>query len=223
MVTDCETEACASELLRILIVDDDPQVCAHLPAYFDSDPLLTVVHTVDGGRAALDWLRTNSCDVVLSDIHMTDMGASELLRRVKDLGNPPIFVAMTAFDTDEVMLDLLSQGASGYVPKDCTSQYFVQAIYDSWRNGMSLNASCIQRLVSKSVLGNPSCALVCAQISVTESESEILRLLRCGFTNEEIARSLRYAEVTVRKKISDLMTRFEAKNRTDLAIKTQLK
>ena len=54
---------------------------------------------------------------------------------------------------------------------------------------------------------------------LTASERDILHLLPLGLTNREIGYRLSFSQFTVRNRISQLLEKFEARNRTDLVVK----
>ena len=103
--------------LRILLVDDDPVIRDCFPAYFATTSDLTVAGIADGGLSAQEWLEENRCEIVLSDIQMPDVDGIALLQWTKQLPQPPLFIAMTAFDTDRNLIAALAEGAAGYVVK----------------------------------------------------------------------------------------------------------
>lgn len=97
-------------MTRLIIVDDDRRILDSLPIYFSRSDSITVAATFHRAHGALEYITAHGCDVVLSDLHMPRMNGVELLQRLQGLEDPPIFIAMTAFDTNETMLQILAQG-----------------------------------------------------------------------------------------------------------------
>lgn len=199
---------------HILLVDDDPTILDTFPVYFSTTDDLEVSGTARTGRQALAWIDTNTCDLVLSDVRMPDIDGIELLQHIQDLEHPPLFVAMTAFDTDDTMLKCLSLGAVGYIIKGQAPESIIHSLRDATHGGTVLSPDCLSRLLdakaASSELHMPK---------ITNREQIVLSLICEGKTNVEIGESMRLAEVTIRKIISQLFLRFSAKNRLDLAIK----
>lgn len=201
----------------ILLVEDDAAIRESLPLYFTTTEDLKVVATAPDGRAALQWLEDNKCDIVLSDIHMPDMDGIELLSRLNRLAQPPIFVAMTAFDTDETMLEVLTQGAAGYIIKGETPQGMIQAVYDALSGGTSLSPECVRRLIERSPWTMSRSGSVADQL--TRTEESIIRKLAQGKTNKQIGEELFYSEAYIKKVISSLLQKFEVQSRIELVLK----
>ncbi|QVI99271.1 response regulator transcription factor [Corynebacterium diphtheriae] len=204
---------------RILLVDDDSTILEAFPVYFSTTDDLKATGIAPTGRQALQWLETNSCDLVLSDIHMPDTDGIELLQHTQEFPQPPLFVAMTAFDTDEMMLRCLSLGAVGYITKGQHPESIIHSLRDAVYGGTALSLKCLNRLVDINTVSRSQGELHTPKI--TNREQLVLSLICEGKSNAEIAEELHFAEVTIRKIISKLFILFSAKNRVDLAVKYQ--
>lgn len=206
---------------RILLVDDDPSILEAFPLFFSTVGDLEVAMTAATGREALQWLETNRCDLVLSDIYMPDIDGIELLQHIQQFQHLPLFVAMTAFDTDEIMLKCLSLGAVGYVIKSQAPETIIHSLRNVIQGGTVLSPDCLSRLVhARNTSRKPNENRTDAP-PLSSREHAVLSLICEGKTNEEIGKSMNLAEVTIRKMITSLFCRFPAKNRVNLAVKYQ--
>lgn len=204
---------------RILLIDDDPTILDAFSVYLSTVDDFMVTETATSGAEAFQWLETNQCDLVLSDIHMPDTSGVELLKKIRYLSDPPLFVAMTAFDTDETMLECLSLGAVGYVIKGQEPESIIASLRAALNGGIAISQDSLGRIVKRSDVGRHEGQL--KAVELTHREKVILSLICEGKTNGEIGEAMHLAEITVRKVISGLFTRFSAKNRVDLAVKYQ--
>lgn len=201
--------------LRILLVDDDPVIRDCFPAYFAAAPDLTVAGVADDGLAAQEWLRGNRCEIVLSDIQMPEVNGIALLRWVKQLPQPPLFVAMTAFDTDRSLIATLTEGAVGYVVKSQRPHEIIEAIRAAAHGNLSISAQSGRRLLT--TLRSPEDKPAEVSPDVSDEERQLLHLISRGYTNRRIGGEMNYAEVTVKKKVSALLRKFGAQSRAELA------
>ncbi|QFQ03416.1 Response regulator protein VraR [Corynebacterium urogenitale] len=199
---------------RILLVDDDPTILDTFPVYFSTTDDLGVSATVKTGRQALTWLDTNTCDIVLSDVRMPDIDGIELLQHIQDLEHPPLFVAMTAFDTDETMLKCLSLGAVGYIIKGQSPQEIITSIRTTLKGETSLSPGCVSRVIARTVLNHPQ---LNRTLSLSAEQEKIVICIQKGMTNRQIATEMNYAEITVKKKISHLLREYNFNGRAELA------
>lgn len=199
---------------RILLVDDDRTILEAFPVYFSTTGDLEVVGAVTTGEQALQWLQSGTCDLILSDIHMPDLDGIELLQKIKKCNFSPLFVAMTAFDTDETMLRCLSLGASGYILKSASPDQIIGAVRTAMTEGTALSPSCVSRLIAQCVVQQND---VRHSPLLTPEQQRIVTLIQQGKTNRQIAREINYAEVTVKKKISQMLACFGYSSRAELA------
>ena len=206
---------------RILLVDDDPTILEAFPVYFSTADDLEVAGTATTGQQALQWLENNTCDLVLSDIHMPDIDGIELLQGIQQFPQPPLFIAMTSFDTDETMLKCLSLGAVGYITKGQESESIIHSLRDVAHGGTVLSPDCLNRLIASKTAVNRNDGSEFRIPKINNRERTILALICEGKTNGEIAKSLCLAEITVKKAIANLFIQFSARNRVDLAVRYQ--
>ena len=199
---------------RILLVDDDPTILDAFPVYFSTTDDLEVSGTARTGKSALTWLESNICDLVLSDVRMPDIDGIELLQYVQQLSHPPLFVAMTAFDNDETMLKCLSLGAAGYIVKGQDPESIIRSLAERSPTGTILSPESTTRLIKRSVL-RPQSHIPPQPLSL--EQRTIIRYIQSGMTNHQIARKLKYAEVTIKKKVSTLLSLYGFRSRSELA------
>lgn len=204
---------------RILIVDDDPIILRNLPVFFTMAEDLTVVGTAASGRDALAFMEHTPCDVVLSDLSMPGMSGIELLSAVKELDNPPIFIAMTGFDTDRAMLGVLSAGSAGYIAKSDPPESVIWAVREAIKGGTALSATSTSRLVNATIRRGVPPQRREFSVELSGGERETLDLLCQGLTNAQIARKLHYSEAAVKKQVSAMLRKFEVDSRVALAVK----
>lgn len=100
---------------KILVVDDEQDVRETLEsvlAKLDYEPIVA-----SGGREALELIRQNKIDIVLSDLYMPEMDGIELLKRVKTENRNIVFLMITAHPTIETAVDAIKKGAYDYLTK----------------------------------------------------------------------------------------------------------
>ena len=108
---------CAQEKTRILTVDDSPSMRALLKHALTAEGFH--VDQADDGVSALDWLKENECDVVITDINMPRMdgfGLIEHRRKGAIHENRPILV-LTTEASEEKKAQARRAGATGWIVK----------------------------------------------------------------------------------------------------------
>jgi DNA-binding NtrC family response regulator len=103
---------------RILVVDDQESMRDMLADLLDM--MGHEARTASGGAEALERLRQESVDLVITDLNMPEMDGMELTKRIKsDAPDMPVIV-ITGYGTFHTERQVLASGADGYIPKPCT-------------------------------------------------------------------------------------------------------
>lgn len=103
-----------TEKKTLLVVDDEEGPRQSLRMVFRNDYL---VHTVDSGEKALDFIRTNPVHTVILDIRMAGISGIEVLRQLKALAPQTEVIMLTAYETLETARQAIRHGACDYLSK----------------------------------------------------------------------------------------------------------
>ena len=122
---------------RLLIADDDVELCDILRNYFELDGMqLDAVHR---GDAVLDALAMGSYDLLILDIMLPGMTGLDVLREVRQIGTTPILMlSARGEETDRVLG--LELGADDYLPKPCSPRELAARVRSILRRTSSSNA-----------------------------------------------------------------------------------
>jgi DNA-binding NtrC family response regulator len=104
-----------ADKLKILLVDDDRNIRTTLLVTLQGwQHQVTAVGTAGD---ALEKLKSESFDVLLTDFKLAEKNGIELVRAARDAREPPISVVMTAFASFENAVNAIKEGAYDYLPK----------------------------------------------------------------------------------------------------------
>lgn len=103
------------EARHILVVDDEEEVRDTLRNVLKS--LDYIPYTAESGEQALQILKDNPIDVILSDLYMPGMDGIELLKKVKSIDSKAVFIMITAHPTIETAVEAIKKGAYDYLTK----------------------------------------------------------------------------------------------------------
>jgi len=101
--------------VRILIVDDEPSMREMLRIVLRRDGY--EVQLAESGRAAIDQLRQNNFDLLLSDIKMPDVSGVDVLRAAKEINRDVVAFMMTAYASTSTAVEAMRLGAVDYFTK----------------------------------------------------------------------------------------------------------
>ena len=102
-------------MANLLIVDDELSMRQFLTHLFQRDG--HAVRVAENGRKAMEMLRQQPADVIISDVKMPDMGGIELLRAARELNPTVEVIMMTAFANEATAHEAFLLGAFDFVHK----------------------------------------------------------------------------------------------------------
>lgn len=203
--------------VRVLLVDDHAVVRAGLRMLFAADNGLEIIGEAENGAEGVRKACELRPDVVLMDISMPDMNGIEATRRIKAQCPEVAVLALTMHEDDQYFFEMLSAGASGYVPKRAAPNDLLSAIHAVRNGGMFLFPSVARLLVNDYLhkREQPGAALRGFE-ELTEREREVLVLIAEGRNNPEIAEALVISIKTVNRHRENIMAKLNLHSRVEL-------
>ncbi len=174
-----------------------------------TQPDFEIVGQAGNGREALAKVRETTPDVILLDLEMPEMDGVETLRQMRQHAPQINAVVFTAFDTDERIVSAIQAGAKGYLLKGAPREELFNAI-----RVVSQGGSLLQPIVATKLLQHVSGQHELPE-TLTDRETDVLKLLAQGKTNKEIAGQLFITERTVKFHVSSILGKLGAGNRTE--------
>ena len=197
--------------IRILIADDHGVVRQGVRMYLALDPELEVVGEATNGEEAVSLARQLQPDVVLMDLLMPVMdgiAATAIIRR--ELPDTEV-IALTSVLEDQAIYGVMRAGAIGYLLKNTKADELVQGIKAAASGQVQLSPDVAIRLMRE--VGVPE-----SPETLTERETDVLRLLAQGKANKEIAATLVIGEKTVKTHVSNILSKLGVSSRTQAAL-----
>ena len=206
-------------IVRVVVVDDEPMVCAHLRTILGSAPDIEVVDEAHDGAAGVTAVVRNRPDVVLMDLRMPVLDGIGAIEQLVKLTDPPAVVVLTTFDADQYVLRALRAGAAGFLVKSTPPQDLIGLVRVAAEGHMVLSPIAARRLIAASADQEPAREnarrLVAA---LTEREAEVLACLGAGLSNAQIAGRLYLSEATVKGYVSRMLYKLGCANRTQAGL-----
>ena len=199
---------------RVLIADDESGIRSALRLLLDSEPDIVVVGEASDGTEAVELAVALEPDVVLMDVQMPRMNGLDATRALCATSSALRVVMLTMFDLDEYVYEALRAGASGFLLKNSPPNVVLGAIRTASEGASLLSPQVTMRLIEH-------LAPVRADKRVerlTARERETLKLIGQGLSNDELAAELFITPTTSRTYVSRLLTKLEARDRSQLVV-----
>lgn len=206
-------------MISVLVVDDEPMVCAHLRTILGAAPDLDVVGEAHDGAAGVEAAIRHRPAVVLMDLRMPGVDGLTAIERIAALRSPPAVVALTTFDADHYVLRAMRAGAAGFLLKSTPPEDLVELVRVAADGHTVLSAAATRRLVAAA--GDRQSARDRGRAllrDLTERESEVLGCLGEGLSNAQIADRLHLSEATVKGYVSRVLDKLGCTNRTQAGL-----
>jgi len=205
--------------MKIIIVDDDKLVATSLKMIVESDKDIEVLAIGNSGEEAIKLFDEYKPDVLLMDIRMDGLSGLDAGEEILNKNKDAKILYLTTFNDEEYIDKALSIGAKGYIIKQ-DFEGIVPSLKTVFEGNMVFGKEVTEKIVamSKVKAENEVKSSGEAFAELTSLELEIVKCVANGENNKEIAENLCLSEGTVRNYISNILSKLDIRDRTNLAI-----
>jgi DNA-binding NarL/FixJ family response regulator len=189
--------------VRILIADDHELFRRGLAAELTQVPGWVVAGEAGNGRDAVELAAALKPDLVVLDLTMPELNGLEAARKIISANPAARVLILTAHESDQLVREVLSAGAQGYVLKSDAGRILIAAL-QSLLDGRSFFTSNVARMVLDGYLRSESRDASTPE-TLSAREREIVQLLAEGNSNKDIARTLKISVKTTETHRSNIM------------------
>jgi DNA-binding NarL/FixJ family response regulator len=206
-------------VIKVVVVDDEPMVCAHLRTILESAGDIQVVDQAHDGAAGVDAVVRHHPDVVLMDLRMPGVDGLTAIERIRRLGEPGAVVVLTTFDADQYVIRALRAGAAGFLVKSTPPEDLIGLVRVAADGHTVLSPIAAQRLLAASADDYAARERARALVrDLSERETEVLICLGEGLSNARIGERLHLSEATVKGYVSRILIKLDCANRTQAGL-----
>lgn len=201
----------------VLIVEDDAVTRKSLSLAIESEPSLQLLATFDSVRPALEWLETESADILLTDLGLPDGSGIEIIHACARR-HPDCDIMVITMSSDEAnVLACIEAGAAGYVLKDAGRLDLVRAVLDLRAGGSPMSPAIARMVLARIREGNKAAPAATPEnnvvASLTKREAAILDLIARGDSYGDVAKLLSVSVGTVQTHIKNIYGKLSVHSR----------
>lgn len=212
--------------VRVLVADDDALLRAGVAVVLGTDAGIEVVGEAADGLRAVELCRSLRPDVVLMDVRMPGIDGIQATQRIMSTGLATRVVVLTTFHHDDYVWGALRAGASGFLLKRSSPERLIDAVHTVAAGDALLDPVVTRDLIGQFVVrdagesgsGTATSAQRRRVESLTERETQVLRLVAEGHTNLEIAGLLVIAESTAKTHVKRILAKIGARDRAQAVV-----
>ncbi|QIL83519.1 response regulator transcription factor [Diaphorobacter sp. HDW4A] len=208
-------------MIRVGIVDDHAIVRSGLKQFLSEHVDLRVVGEAANGREAIDLIRAHEVDVLVMDLAMPGQSGIDALAMLRAKAPNMGILILSGYPEEHYAINLIRQGASGYLNKECDPKEIVEAIRTIALGRRYLTPAVADLLAQQ--LNRKDNAPPHEQLS--EREFQVFLKLARGETAGDIAKALSLSVKTVSTYRTRLMEKLGLSSNSDLtyyALKNKL-
>lgn len=193
----------------VSIVEDNT-MCQHVLVKIIKDTDNLVLRTVySSAEAAMDMIDTPP-DIAIVDIELPGMNGVDLIRKLKEKVPEIQCLIYSMHDDDDLIVQALENGASGFILKKSSPDQVVAAINDVRIGGAPMSPYIAKRVISffrKPVVND--------QELLSKRENEVIQLLGAGLSYKEIAHKLYVSYETVKQHLKNIYIKLDVQNKVE--------
>jgi len=199
---------------RLLIVDDHEIVRRGIREMLASTDVEVVAEATDGDAAATA-ARRHKPDVVLLDVRMDRRDGLDAIKRIMAAAPRARVVMLSAFDSSTYVARAVSAGAHDYLLKTASRGELLEAIGNAASNLPPSRSGEYRRIAGAMARREPPAN---ADVPLTPRETQVLRHVALGLSNQEIADVLEISIETVKEHVQNLLRKTALEDRTQAAV-----
>ena len=204
-----------SKTIKILICDDHAIVRIGLRSLVSAETEMELVGEAVDGEEAVVMAKKLKPDVIIMDLNMPRKDGVTAIAEIKKKNPNARILVFTSYSDDKNVFSAIKAGASGYLLKDSSPEELLQAINDVYAGKSSLHPVIAQKVIQE--MHQPT-DLPSTDDPLSAREVEVLQNVAQGMSNQDIARTLKIKEGTVRIHVGNILNKLQLANRTQAAL-----
>ena len=205
---------------NILIVEDHELTRFGLKTAFESCDFVKNIFEAESAETAIEIVENNSVDLIIMDLSLPGMNGIDATEKIKNYNKDIKIVILTSHNDDQEVLNSLKAGANAYCSKEINPKRLIQVI-QSVLDGAAWFDPSISHVVLSAATNSQSDEVhkPLKDYNLTSRETQILKLITEGYSNNEIANELYVSINTTKAHVASILQKLEVDDRLQAALK----
>ena len=205
---------------NILIVEDHELTRFGLKTAFESCDFVEEIHEAESAEVGIDIVDKKQIDLVIMDLGLPGIDGIEATQRIKQYNKDVKIVILTSHNDSQEVLNSLKAGANAYCSKEINPLRLTQVV-QSVLDGASWFDPSISHIVLEAAAKSQQSQDKKPErdYGLTSRETQILKLITEGYSNNEIANQLFVSINTTKAHVASILQKLEVDDRLQAALK----
>ena len=207
--------------ISVHIADDHKILIEGIIAVINTDEFIEVEGYSLTGKQVIEWIKSNSADILILDINMPEYDGIEVLKFFKQKKITQKVIILSSYDDVKLVQEMINLGANGFLSKSSAGLHIIEAINAVYHGDQyfsdTIKNNLIKLYTGKNVTSGkrPESTIL---NSLTPRELEVLKLITDEYSSPEIAGILNISQSTVDTYRKSLLKKTNVKNSIGLAM-----
>lgn len=202
-----------NDTIKIVLVDDELLFRKGIAFLLDREPNIEIVFEASNGVELIEFLRKATAlpDIIMTDLKMPFLDGIEATKIIHKEFPGIRIIALTSYDSNSFVANMIDMGAASYVIKSATPQELIKTIREVAANGYYYNEN-VLKIIQDDFTTNKHNRNSIDNHFLTNREIEVLQLICEQKTTAEIGEILFISPRTVEGHRNNLLLKTESKN-----------
>ena len=204
--------------IDIILADDHEIFRDGFRVMLSKIPEINLAAEASNGQELLELARTIKPDVIITDIKMPYMNGIEATKQLaKEMPHIGI-IALSMFDEEDMIVDMLESGAKGYLLKNAHKDEIILAVKSVYKNQPYYCRDTSNKLAQMIARSNFNPYKKTIRPDFSEKEIAVIKLICEQYSNKEIAQKLDLSKRTVEGYREKILEKMEVKNTAGIVV-----
>lgn len=208
-------------MIRVLIIENQVLQRERLAYILEQEPIFNIVGKVENGFIAIEICKKTLPDVILIDENIPKINGVQLNKVFKTIYPYVKIIMLLNVEKQQQNIELVSNYSDGFLVKDVKSEQLKMTVEAVANDFFIMHKHIYKRLLNNYTIKENKTIhrnQLVNQYNLTDMEIEIIKLIVEGNTNKQIAQELSFSEGTVKNKVSNILSKIDVKDRTQLVV-----
>lgn len=202
-------------MIKIALADDHNLFAKGIEGILEEEEDMMVVRTFPNGKDLVDFLDGQTVDVILTDLNMPILDGFGVLAAVKKKFPEIKVVVLSMYDEEKIYKQVINGGADAFILKDADPDELIFTIHEVNEGRYVHNFEKVKKQASQGVYFDS----FRVKYRLSRRETEIIRLIKDGVQNKEIAEMLSLSQQTIETHRKNIHVKLGVTSRIELVNK----